>query len=262
MKGTIAAVVALSAVLAGQAPPQFEVASVKPNASGDGKVLIQPQPGGRFTAMNVTLRQLIRYAYQLQESQIAGGPAWLARDHFDIVAKAERAGMDDRLMLRALLAERFKLVVHTDTRELSIYALVLAKSDGAPGPELKRSAPDCEAPSADNRSACGVKVLPGTILAGGATLTELADGLSTLVDRVVQDRTGLTAHFAFTLRWTPEQVSPGYERKARAMGLPPIDPDGPAVFTAAREQLGLKLDAQKGPVSVLVVDRAELPKED
>ena len=112
-----------------------------------------------------------------------------------------------------------------------------------------------------SRSDCAMRILPGTILAGGATLTELASGLSTLVDRLVQDRSGLAGAFAFTLTWTPDQIPPGYDRKARAMGLPPIDTNGPALVTAVREQLGLKLDSQKGPVDILVVDRAERPKE-
>jgi uncharacterized protein (TIGR03435 family) len=224
-------------------------------------------PGGRFTATNATLRQLIRNAYQLQEFQITGGPAWLDRDRFDIVAKAEGTGQDDpvrrQLMLRALLAERFALTVHIDKRELPIYALVPAKSDGAPGPELKPSTPECEVQGAGrtaNRAACDLRVLPGTIAAGRATLTELATGLSPLVGRIVQDRTGLAGSFAFTLRWTPEQMSPGLERKARALGLPPVDTEGSSLFTGVREQLGLKLDPQKGPVDVLIIDRAERPK--
>jgi uncharacterized protein (TIGR03435 family) len=251
-----------------QAPAQFEVASVKANTSGDAKVVIQMLPGGRFTATNATLRQLIRNAYQLQEFQITGGPSWLDRDHFDIVAKAEGASPDDpgrgQLMLKALLAERFALTVHIDKRELPVYALVPAKSDGTPGPGLKRAGPECEARDAGspgNRSACDLRVLPGTVAAGRATLAELATGLSPLVGRVVQDRTGLAGNFAFTLRWTPEQMSPGLERKARAMGLPPVDSEGSSLFTAVREQLGLKLDSQKGPVDVLVIDRAERPKE-
>jgi bla regulator protein blaR1 len=246
---------------------QFEVASVKPNVSGTVKTLIQPQPGGRFTATNVTLRQLIQHAYQLQDFQVSGGPAWLARDHFDIVAKADAAGLGDpfqpgkgggpsrgQLMLRALLAERFMLEIHTEAKESQIYALALARSDGALGPQLKRSTGDC-APT------CAMRIFPGTILAGVATLAELAGGLSTLVGHVVVDRTGLGDAFTFTLRWTPDQVPQGFDRKARGLGLPAIDPEGPALFTAVKEQLGLKLDSQKGPVDILVVDRAERPKE-
>src|SRR6266705_3108674 len=139
--------------------PAFEVASIKPNTSGDGRIMLGNQPG-RFTATNVTLRLLIRNAYQLQDFQISGGPGWLASDHFDIVAKIE-AGVQDampigppvpgqgptplQLMLRSLLTERFKLAVHSETKEQPIYALVLARSDGRLGPDLKKSETDCAA---------------------------------------------------------------------------------------------------------------------
>ena len=148
-----------------QAPaagPAFEVASVKPNNSGDGRVMFQNQPG-RFTATNVTLRMLIRQAYQLQDSQITGGPGWLADDHFDLVAKldgtpqeaffAQRGGGPTplQLALRALLAERFGVVVHNETKEMPIYALIVARSDGKLGPQLKKSDTDCAALAAAGR---------------------------------------------------------------------------------------------------------------
>jgi bla regulator protein blaR1 len=107
-----------------------------------------------------------------------------------------------------------------------------------------------------------MRVFPGTVTDGGATLADLARALTPLVDRIVQDGSGLSGSFAFTLRWTPEQISPGLDTKARAIGLPPIDKDGPAIFTAVRQQLGLKLDAQRGPVDVVVVDRADRPMPD
>ena len=128
------------------------------------------------------------------------------------------------------------------------------------GPQLKRASRECETPEAGTRAECAMQALPGAIVAGGATLTALAGVLSAQVNRVVLDRTGRADRFAFTLRWTPDQLSPGLERKARARGLPPFDPDGPALFTAVREQLGLRLDSQKGPVDILVVDRADRPK--
>src|SRR4051812_27057525 len=145
--------------------PAFEVASIKPNNSGDGRVMMGNQPG-RFTATNITLRMLIRNAYQLQDFQITGGPGWLSSDHFDIVAKidpavqesiaAARGGIGPaavpgqgpnplQLMIRSLLAERFKLVAHHETKEQTIYALVLARSDGKLGSSLKKSDVDCAA---------------------------------------------------------------------------------------------------------------------
>lgn len=114
----------------------FEVASVKPNTSGPGAFAIHVQPGGRFTATNVTVRALIQSAYGLQAVQITGGAGWLNTDRFDIVAKGD-GGDQDRvpLMLRSLLADRFKLIVRTETREAPIYALAVAKSDGTLGAE-------------------------------------------------------------------------------------------------------------------------------
>src|SRR5438093_5376950 len=137
--------------------PAFEVASIKQNNSGDGRVMMQLQPGGRFTATNIPLRLLIRNAYQLQDFQIVGRPSWIGSERYNIVAKAEdgtppetpsidRTGPNRiQLMIRSLLAERFQLVVHNETRELPIYALVVARSDGKLGPELRKSDLDCNA---------------------------------------------------------------------------------------------------------------------
>jgi bla regulator protein blaR1 len=276
--------------------PSFEVASIKPNASGDGRVFMQTQPG-RFTATNVTLRLLIRNAYQLQDFQIAGGPSWMSSDHFDIVAKIED-GLDApsgprapgegpstiQLMIRSLLADRFKLVVHNESKEQPIYALVVARSDGRLGPQLKKSETDCAAqmaaargqgpgrgspppapPQAAGSNPCGVRIGMGNMTVGGATLPQIANSLGIFVGRIVQDRTGLSGAYDFTLNWTPDQMPP------RPAGAPPdqpmrvngvdIDPNGPSIFTAVQEQLGLKLEPQRGPVTMLVIDRAEKPAE-
>src|SRR5580765_5147275 len=165
------------AALAAQAPqppadpPAFEVASVKPNNSGDGRIMMQNQPG-RYIATNVTLRLLIRNAYQLQDFQITGGPGWLASDHFDINAKVpdEFRAMAPQapgtgpgplqLMIRALLVERFKLVVHNETKDAPIYALILARSDGKLGPQLKKSETDCAAQFAAGRGRGGPPPMP------------------------------------------------------------------------------------------------------
>jgi bla regulator protein BlaR1 len=270
-----------------QAPasgPTFEVASVKPNHSGDGRVMFQNQPGGRYTATNVTLRLLIRQAYQLQDFQIIGGPSWLNDDHYDIVAKADPAQQDARgglqrgdgptpiqLMIRALLAERFNLVVHNEKRDLPIYGLILARSDGRLGPDLKKSETDCAAllaaargrggalpppPGPGQPMPCGVRIGPGNLVMGGSSLSQLASSLSMFVGRVVLDRTGLTGPFDINLTWTPDQMP---QRPPGAPDPPPLDPSGPSIFTAVQEQLGLKLDSQRGPVDVLVIDRAEHP---
>jgi uncharacterized protein (TIGR03435 family) len=280
---------------------QFEVASIKPHKTADGAFGILGQPGGRFTATNATLRMLIRTAYQLQDDQIAGGPGWLGSDHFDIVAKAQedvRFGPSPpgqgpgpmQLMLRSLLAERFKLVTHKETRELPIYLLQIARSDKTLGSSLRPSAVDCAArvpagarsagpggpggpqgaagpgPSAPTagRPACGVRLGPGTLVAGGTRLSQLATVLSPWVNRIVVDETGLTGGYDIDLQWMPDQMPQGLGGVPPPGAAPssPIDPNRPSIFTAVQEQLGLKLISQKGPVEVLVIDHVEPPTED
>jgi uncharacterized protein (TIGR03435 family) len=268
--------------------PTFEVASIKPNNSGDGRVMMQQQPGGRFTATNIPLRLLIRNAYQLQDFQIVGAPSWINSERYDIVAKAEdgtppetpsldRTGPNRiQLMIRSLLAERFQLVAHDETRELPIYALVVARSDGKLGPDLKKSEVDCNAvfaagrgrgmppppppgpPQAGERPQCGIRIGMGNLAMGGTPLPQFANSLAMFVGRTVQDKTGLAGNYDVTLTWTPDQMP---QRPPGAPEPPPADPNGPSIFTALQEQLGLKLDSQKGPVSVLVIDRVERPKE-
>jgi len=275
--------------------PQFEVASIKPNKSGDGRVMMSVQPGGRFTATNVTLRMMIRNAYQLQEFQITGGPSWIADERFDIAAKAEagdtmgdpfraeQTGQPSRgqLMIRALLAERFKLVVHNEEKEMPIYALVPARSDGKLGPQLKASEADCAAIVAAARARggrgpmgpppdpgrggppppCGIRIGPGNMAVGGSPMSQVATSLSMFAGRIVVDKTGLSGSYDFTLTWTPDQMPGAGQRPPGAPEPPPIDPNGASLFTAVQEQLGLKLDSQRGPVAMLVIDRAERPTE-
>ena len=281
-----------------QAPPPapaFEVASIKPNNSGDGRVMMQNQPG-RFVATNITLRLLIRNAYQVQDFQITGGPNWLGSDHFDIIAKVPdgtpapqgppapgSAPSPLQLMLRSLLAERFKLTLHNETKDSPIYALVLARSDGRLGPELKTSEADCNAQFAAGRGRggpmpppgppppgaampCGIRIGPGNMAVGGSPLSQFANSLGMFTGRVVVDRTGLTGNYDFNLTWTPDQMPqrpPGApaDQPVQFNGVA-IDPNGPSLFTAVQEQLGLKLDSARGPVELLVIDRADKPVED
>jgi uncharacterized protein (TIGR03435 family) len=260
------------------------VASVKPNKSGDGRVMIGMQPGGRFTASNIPLRMLIRTAFQLQDFQIVGGPDWVRSDRFDITAKAEGdippappGGPPGpmQLMLRALLAERFSLEAHNETRELPIYALVVARDDRRLGSRLRPAAADCQemaaararggsppgAPPPGERPQCGIRIGPGSMAVGGMPLSQFVTSLSGFVQRVVIDKTGLTGSFDLDLTWTPDQMPQGPPTPG-APPLPPIDPNGPSIFTAIEEQLGLKLDSQRGPVDVLVIDRVEQPTPD
>jgi uncharacterized protein (TIGR03435 family) len=182
--------------------------------------------------------------------------------------------------MRSLLAERFKLSVHREKRELPIYELVLARSDGKLGPELRPSSADCRAiiearkaqgqkpdlPKAGERPQCGARVGFGELAAGGQPLLELIALLSSTVQRNVVDRTGLSGNFDIYLKWTPDQLPPRpaglpADQPLRINGLA-IDPDGPSIFTALQEQLGLKLESAHGPVDVLVIDHVERPSPD
>lgn len=288
----LAIVAAVGINIVAQSPPaetpKFEVASVRPNTSGDNKMLSQVQPGGRYTAVNVPPRLLIINSYGLQEQQLVGAPPWISSERFDIVAKAEGdlgppvsrdAPSKLQLMIRALLEDRFKLKVHREPREVPIYTLVLARPDGPLGSGLTVSTVDCEAlvaarrnpppsdpPKPGERPQCGARVGFGELTAGGQPLLELVSLLSATVGRSVVDRTGLTGRYDITLRWTPDRVL------QRAAGTAPsepirvngveIDPNGPSIFTALQEQLGLKLESERGTVEALVIDHIERPTPD
>ena len=256
--------------------PRFEVASVKQNTSDIKKVGLQTLPGGRFMAENMTLRALVQFAYGVQPQQVTGGAGWLDLDRFDIVAKAETNVADQfnadkrgeasplQLMLRSLLAERFKLEVHTEGRQFPIFALVVAR-EGKLGSQLTPSHADCSsaAPRAD-AAACGIRMGngPGTLVAVGVTMRQLAGSLTPWAGRLVVDLTELPGHYDLTLNWTPDQMPEGLSRKVAAGGLPPPDLNGASIYTAVREQLGLKLDSRRGPVDVIVIDRADRPAPD
>jgi bla regulator protein blaR1 len=270
-------------ILGAQTPANqtFEVASVKPNKTGDGRIMFGLQPGGRFNATNVTLRMLLRQAFNVQEFQITGGPDWMASDRFDVVAKApEREFTADlmRPMLRSLLAERFKLVVHNETREMAIYALVKARDDGKLGPNLSPAAIDCAAvmrgrrggppptpPQPGQKLECGFMIGPGRMNAGGMPLSNLAQTLSPQVGRIVLDKTELTGNYDLELTYSLEglgSVFPGGGPPLINGAPAPIDPNQPNLFTALQEQLGLKLDSQRGPVDVVVIDSVQQPVAD
>jgi uncharacterized protein (TIGR03435 family) len=265
--GVVALLGVMTMRLDAQAPvatPQFDVASVKPNISGDGRVRIGLQPGGHFSVINMPLRMLVKSAYGLQDSQLIGGPSWMATDCFDILATAAGNPTQERLalMMRALLAERFGFAAHHEVRDLPIYALVSARPDGKPGPQLRQTTSECEKgvrstsprlPGAP--PACGMRMGVGTLIAGGMPLSQLATMLGHEVDRVVQDQTGLTGKFDFDLSWTPEG-------NAVAPTAPPADAKPPSLFVALQEQLGLKLDAQRASVDVIVVDKIGRPTPD
>src|SRR5580765_2778698 len=169
----IAAFIVVTGVAQEPPPPAaqtFEVATVKPNKSGDGRQFIQRQPGGRVTVTNMPLRQLITFAYVLAPFQLVGGPSWIASDHFDMVAKLEGnpefgmpgGGPDPiQLAMRTLMADRFKLKTHRETREMDIYALVMVKP-GIPGSALKPSTRDCAAQMKAGPRAGGPPPIPAS----------------------------------------------------------------------------------------------------
>jgi len=259
----------------------FEVASVKPNKSGDGRVMLAMPPTGRITATNVPVRLLVQQAFQVQPFQIIGAPNWAASDRFDIVAKAPDGAPPEqyRSMMRNLLIDRFKLKARMETREMPIYALVLLHADGKLGPNLAAAKADCDALARGRRAGgpppappqpgepipCGMMVGIGNMNAGGLAMADLARSLSGFVNRIVVDKTGLSGRYDFQLTYTPEgRGLPGLPPGAPPAGVEPpaADPNGASFFTALQEQLGLKLDSQKGPVEVLVIDSIEQPTAD
>jgi uncharacterized protein (TIGR03435 family) len=270
--------------LAAQAPeplPSFEVASVKQNTSGDSRSPMRTQPGGRLIVTNARVKGLVAVAFSMAnpesliDSRVLGGPDWIDSERYDIVAKSSTEfrpspdGPDPQmiLMLRSLLQERFNLKTHRETRELPVYELVLARADRRLGPEMRKPAADCDAAIAagippprqpGEPPPCGLMGGPARIIAGGATMQQLVASLSNRVERPVVDKTGLAGRFAFTLVWTPDRIP----TEAPPPGVPPIDPNGPSIFTALPEQLGLKLESAKGPVDVLIIDSVERPTAD
>ena len=230
--------------------------------------------------INVPLRFLIRSAYQVQDEQIVDAPGWIGTEHFDVIAKA--AAEIPRptpsnpgplpAMMRSLLVERFKLAVHRETREFPAYSLELARRDRRPGPQLHPSTVDCaaiaaargpnEKPPATPGNVgpqCGIRATGGQMMAGGIPLSQLATLLSSIVQRVVIDKTGLTGNFDFQLRWTPDRMAQGAPGSAATAAN---DPDAPSIFTALQEQLGLRLESAKNRVEVLVIDHVERPTPD
>jgi uncharacterized protein (TIGR03435 family) len=239
----------------------FDVASVKQSKPGSHPNWIQFFPGGRFTATNATLKGIIEAAYHIRDFQLSGTPTWIDSEMYNIEAKPGAPCKRDqaRMMLRALLAERFKLTLRHEAKEISVYALVLAKH-GPKLSELKRNPTD-----EDGNFRIGAGALNGQ----GVSMSDLADALSRLMDRTVLDRTGLEGIFDLKLTWTPESDKPsdhpgedgGQRPRSEERELPRPDPNGPSIFAALQDQLGLKIESQKGPVEIFVIEHVERPAE-
>jgi uncharacterized protein (TIGR03435 family) len=256
-------------ITAQQRAPAFEAASVRPNTSGERAQSSQIGKGS-VVLTNMRMLAVIVNAYGVRPERIVGSPAWFDRERFDIAARAPVDAPDNLLrpMLRTLLAERFRFVAHTEMREVPVYALVVDRSDGRLGPNLLASTQCDEAlgPRAGDaalplgKRSCtvitGADGRGGAYITGGArSVAALVDalqrpgGLQELVGRPVVDRTGLTGTYDFYVRFA-------------AAGLGAASPDTtnlPSIFTALQEQLGLKLEAARGPVEMFVIDSVERP---
>jgi uncharacterized protein (TIGR03435 family) len=272
------ALTALDSPLAaqGEEMPRFEVASIREAVTIRGRGIMF-LPGGQFRATGVSLRDLIKRAWNLQEDQIAGGPDWMSKDLYDITAKAPSIGAEPTpaqwLLVKALLADRFGLRVHEETRELPVYALVRKSANSGLGARMRRSTTDCEAfrrtiaeaqkggvavelPAA--RCGFGVRTTGEltTLDIGAATMPQLANYLTPFAGRMVIDRTAIDGQFDVEL-----DVSTAALRRlaGSAPQAPTAGGDEPSLFTSVQEQLGLKLEPVKAPVRVLVIDAAARP---
>jgi uncharacterized protein (TIGR03435 family) len=256
------------------ARPEFEVASIKPNTSGNNMVMIRPPAGGRFTATNARLKMLIGLAYNVQNFEISGGPAWINSDGYDIEAKAADSaiGIEQlRPLLQTLLADRFQLKIHRETKEVPIYA-VMAVKNGPKLPEANEKGcvtfgpnspppppPTPGQPFAAPPTPCGGFMQgPNRLEGGKVSMKEFVGALSRILGRPVIDKTGFTGTFDVHLEYTPEGTAFG----GGGLGPPGgFDTSGPSIFTAVQDQLGLKLESQKGPAELLVIDHAEKASE-
>jgi len=259
----------------GAVPLTFEVASIKPSSPDARGTSLQLEPPNGLRTTNAPLRMLIAFAYNIRDFQLSGGPGWIGTDRYDIQAKgerspgtekvpddprrmtdAQRAAMQEKMRerVRALLAERFHLVIHRETREGPVYALVVAKG----GPKLKavEESPDAQV---------GLRGGRGQLTGFAAPTPMLASFLSNQLGRPVLDKTELKGKYDFKLEWAPDPSQGGDKPGQLPPGVdappPYTDPEGPSIFTALQEQLGLRLESQKGPVETIVIDRVEKPSE-
>jgi len=264
LKAAVAAVIVAACGMFAQSPPSrpafdaFEVATIKPAVDDQKGAYIKMQSAHRFLVKNYTLNSIVGAAWNLTPRAISGGPAWAESDRYDILAGTPgdvQPNLDEQMsMLRKLLADRFKLTFHREQKEFSIYALTVAKG----GPKLKESA----APPDKLPDLISV-VFPDRVLlpARNATIAEFASHFMSrgVLDRPVVDKTGLAAKYDFDLEWADDETQFGGQLRKRASADNGLDK--PDLFAAVQQQLGLRLDATRGPVDVLVIDKAERPSE-
>ncbi|MBI3208323.1 MAG: TIGR03435 family protein [Candidatus Solibacter usitatus] len=248
---------ALALIAAALAQQAFEVASIKPNQANDHRIMMSIQPGG-FKASGITTKMLISQAFGVKDFQVTNTPGWVDSERFDINAKVEGATGDmtmDKLrpLMQALLLERFQLKYHKEPKELPVYALVMGKN----GHKMKA----VEGGGKEQRGQ--MKMGRGQLSASAVGIAMIAQNLSRMLGRDVIDKTGLTGNFDFNLEWTPEPgqgFGPG-GHPPNPDAIAPAGPNGPSIFTAVQEQLGLRLESQKGMVDVIVIDNVSKPTE-
>jgi uncharacterized protein (TIGR03435 family) len=264
MRSPLILLLSVAATMA-QTPVAFEVASVKLNKSETIQTNIGMLPNG-VNFVNLPLRAIIQFAYGInQPSKLFGVPDWAVTERFDISARAAGPVTQEqrRLMLQALLADRFKLLARLEKREVSILALMLARNDGRLGKNLVESK-GCLAPgrAAANEAASAGAQTPicgprtggaGRLILIGTPIPQFTALLGTMLSRTVVDKTGLTGRYDLDLTFTPEQTIPA---GANIPG-PAADPSAPSIYTAVREQLGLKLESQRDQEEVIVIDHIE-----
>ena len=248
---------AISSLAIHAAPLAFEVASIKaaPPPTGMGIRVGIGQDKGRITMSNVNLRMLLARAYKIKEHQLVA-PDWMDSARFDIVAKLPEGATSDQVpeMIQTLLADRFKVTIHKESKVLPIYAMIVAKG----GPKMKEAEADGN---------LRVMMSPkGREMSGKATLSRLADALSNMMDRPVVDETELKGVFEIDLTWSPDESDsprlregggPAGAHEGGEGGKFQDTADAPNIFVALQEKMGLKLEARKSPADIIVVDSAE-----
>ena len=248
-----AATTALSGQGAAATAVRFDVTSVKPNRSGTLAQRVTTPGPGRFVAINVTVEDLVAEAFRKQASQIVNLPPWTKSRRFDVQGTTDEAADWSRLMqmLQRLLADRFKVAAHGEVRDAPAYALVVDRN----GPRFQ---PVPENSCTPGEGGCGgFSNAPGRVIGRRVTTAQLARILSgPRTGRVVTDRTGLSGYFSFELTWAPDPGS------ADVNAPPPIEPSAGSIFTAVRDQLGLRLEPATVPTDMLVIDRIAEPEPD
>lgn len=236
---------------------KFDVASLKPSPPGGNSSGIHPDPGGRtYRATNTTLKYMLTVAYRIRAGQIASGPAWMDTDRYDMIANAERPSSVDELhtMLKNLLAERFQLKFHMETKEMPVYALTVDKSGAKLTPHEAQNAGESLI------EVWSSQPLHMKVKATSAPMDYLAFRLAERMDRPVFDQTNIKGGYDFNLAYTLEPPATMQVGMVGHNGIP-IDFSGPTIFEALRQQLGLRLEPRKGPVEIMIVDRVEKPSE-